>query len=349
MWFMNNFANPFVRLILRSPFHGLLRADLLLIKYQGRKSGKYFTLPVQYARCDRTIYILPGSPGQKTWWRNFRTGLPVQVVLHGKAYYIGPIYPALFAAGAVCLGELRGKGGWITRAATVLVLVLAGVLALPFGLPILPPVQMAKFCESIGLKAAVTTNRGGVLSLPQDYADMLGWEDQVKAVARAVDSLSPEKRSTVGLVARNYGEAGALEFYGPRHGLPPKVMLPDNFQLWPPDNTCTVVVTIGIPPGDLERFFRVVTVVEHFDNPWMVEEERNLPICIAKTPLSLSDTPALRGRPHGFRITVNELRISAGAGFVVVICGSIVTMPGLPKVPAAASTRSSLCVATVHL
>jgi formate--tetrahydrofolate ligase len=61
-----------------------------------------------------------------------------------------------------------------------------------------------------------------------------------------------------------------------------------------------------------------------------------LPICIAKTPMSLSDDPALRGRPSGFRIKVNELRISAGAGFVVVICGSIMTMPGLPKVPAAA-------------
>ena len=60
-----------------------------------------------------------------------------------------------------------------------------------------------------------------------------------------------------------------------------------------------------------------------------------LPICIAKTPLSLSDTPGLRGRPKGFRITINELRVSAGAGFVVVICGNIMTMPGLPKVPAA--------------
>jgi formate--tetrahydrofolate ligase len=61
----------------------------------------------------------------------------------------------------------------------------------------------------------------------------------------------------------------------------------------------------------------------------------NLPVCIAKTPLSLSDDPHLRGRPRDFRITVNELRISAGAGFVVVICGSILTMPGLPKEPAA--------------
>jgi formate--tetrahydrofolate ligase len=61
----------------------------------------------------------------------------------------------------------------------------------------------------------------------------------------------------------------------------------------------------------------------------------NLPVCIAKTPLSLSDDPSRRGRPRDFTITVNELRISAGAGFVVAICGHILTMPGLPKVPAA--------------
>lgn len=61
----------------------------------------------------------------------------------------------------------------------------------------------------------------------------------------------------------------------------------------------------------------------------------NLPVCIAKTPKSLSDDPKLKGRPSGFKITVNEVRISAGAGFAVVICGNIMTMPGLPKVPAA--------------
>ncbi|MCY2992605.1 MAG: formate--tetrahydrofolate ligase [Planctomycetota bacterium] len=59
-------------------------------------------------------------------------------------------------------------------------------------------------------------------------------------------------------------------------------------------------------------------------------------VCIAKTPKSLSDNPKLLGRPRDFSITVTEVRVSAGAGFVVVICGEIVTMPGLPKVPAAA-------------
>jgi formate--tetrahydrofolate ligase len=62
-------------------------------------------------------------------------------------------------------------------------------------------------------------------------------------------------------------------------------------------------------------------------------------ICVAKTPKSLSDDPQLLGRPEGFSITVTEVRVSAGAGFVVVICGEIVTMPGLPKVPAAARIK----------
>jgi formate--tetrahydrofolate ligase len=61
-----------------------------------------------------------------------------------------------------------------------------------------------------------------------------------------------------------------------------------------------------------------------------------LSICVAKTAMSLSDDPELRGRPRGFQLRVNELRLSAGAGFIVAICGNIVTMPGLPKVPAAA-------------
>ncbi|WP_164925143.1 formate--tetrahydrofolate ligase [Thermanaerovibrio acidaminovorans] len=60
-----------------------------------------------------------------------------------------------------------------------------------------------------------------------------------------------------------------------------------------------------------------------------------LPVCMAKTQMSLSDQPELKGRPRGFRLNVREVRLSAGAGFVVAICGSIMTMPGLPKSPAA--------------
>ena len=61
----------------------------------------------------------------------------------------------------------------------------------------------------------------------------------------------------------------------------------------------------------------------------------SLPVCVAKTQYSLSDDPSLLGRPRGFRLNVRDVSLSAGAGFVVVYTGNIMTMPGLPKKPAA--------------
>jgi formate--tetrahydrofolate ligase len=61
----------------------------------------------------------------------------------------------------------------------------------------------------------------------------------------------------------------------------------------------------------------------------------NLPVCMAKTQYSLSDDPKLLGRPEGFEITVREVQLAAGAGFVIVLTGNVMTMPGLPKKPAA--------------
>ena len=61
----------------------------------------------------------------------------------------------------------------------------------------------------------------------------------------------------------------------------------------------------------------------------------NLPVCMAKNQYSLSDDPTLLGRPSGFELNVREAYVSAGAGFVVVLTGAVMTMPGLPKAPAA--------------
>jgi hypothetical protein len=84
MWFNNKIANPVVRLILRSRFHRWMSASVLLITYRGRKSGKEFTLPVNYARDGHFIYIVPGMPERKSWWRNFREMTPVRLTLRGE-------------------------------------------------------------------------------------------------------------------------------------------------------------------------------------------------------------------------------------------------------------------------
>jgi 4-amino-4-deoxy-L-arabinose transferase-like glycosyltransferase len=209
----------------------------------------------------------------------------ILLLLHGKPYYAGPIYPTLIAAGAVAFGRFPGRLG---RAAVIGVTVLVvawGALVLPFGLPVVPPAPMARYAAALGIRAATTTNRGTALPLPQDYADMLGWEDQVCAVAQAYESLPADQRAQAVLLALNYGQAGALEFFGPRHGLPRRVLLPHSALLWrpPPGGSFDVAVSVGIPPEELGRYLRTVRLVGRFDHPWMVDEERHVPICVADT------------------------------------------------------------------
>lgn len=85
MWFMNKIINPLVRLILRSPFHGLMSGTLLVITCCGRKTGREYNLPVQYAQTGNTIYIVPGMPEKKTWWRNLKEAATVRLTVRGQA------------------------------------------------------------------------------------------------------------------------------------------------------------------------------------------------------------------------------------------------------------------------
>ena len=84
MW-LTKIANPIMRFILCSPFHKMLSDSLLLITYRGKKSGKTYTLPVNYAQVDNIIYIVPGMHEKKIWWRNLRGGAPVTLTLGGRS------------------------------------------------------------------------------------------------------------------------------------------------------------------------------------------------------------------------------------------------------------------------
>ncbi len=218
-------------------------------------------------------------------------------LLHGKPYYAGPVYPTLFAAGASAFEGLASKVGY--RAAALAAIALYGGLSLPMGLPFLPPAPMARYARAIGVTAATTTNTGDVLQLPQDYADMLGWEQQVAAVARVYASLSPAEREQAVLVGSSYGHAGGLDFYGPRYGLPPAVAPTGSYWFFGPgDKPGAVVVSLGISPGDMSEYFRSVTLAAVVNQPWVVPEERNVPVVIARGPYrTLQDIwPALKGR-----------------------------------------------------
>jgi nitroimidazol reductase NimA-like FMN-containing flavoprotein (pyridoxamine 5'-phosphate oxidase superfamily) len=84
MWFRNRLVNPLVRLLLRSPLHRLLSRSLVILSYQGRKTGRWHSLPCMYARHGQHLYIIPGHPDRKLWWRNLRQPTPVRLRLQGR-------------------------------------------------------------------------------------------------------------------------------------------------------------------------------------------------------------------------------------------------------------------------
>jgi deazaflavin-dependent oxidoreductase (nitroreductase family) len=84
MWLLNHIANPLILFLLRSRLHGLVSGSLLVITVHGRRSGKRYTLPVNYAQDGDRIIILPGAPEKKTWWRNLDPGAEVELILHGE-------------------------------------------------------------------------------------------------------------------------------------------------------------------------------------------------------------------------------------------------------------------------
>jgi hypothetical protein len=70
MWFRNRLVNPVVRLLLRSPLHPVLSRSLVILSYQGRKTGRWRSLPCMYARDGQDLYVVPGQPDRKVWWRS---------------------------------------------------------------------------------------------------------------------------------------------------------------------------------------------------------------------------------------------------------------------------------------
>jgi 4-amino-4-deoxy-L-arabinose transferase-like glycosyltransferase len=210
----------------------------------------------------------------------------ILMALHGKAYYAGPVYPTLIGAGAVMLERVRGaRLGPVLRWGGAAALLLTMSALLPIGVPILPPAAMARYARAIGASSALRTNTGEMERLPQDYADMLGWEEQVRAVALVYRSLPALDRARTVLVGANYGEAGALDLFGPRYGLPAVVSPTGSYWFFGPGTKPgEVIVTIGADREDLVPLFDSVEAAGRVTSPWSVAEERDLTIYVARGP-----------------------------------------------------------------
>jgi 4-amino-4-deoxy-L-arabinose transferase-like glycosyltransferase len=221
------------------------------------------------------------------------------MAMHGKSYYAGPIYPTLTAAGAVVLERMhRPILAPTLRATTFALVIIMGIVALPLGVPLLTPAATARYAARLGVTSAVRTNRGVVDRLPQDYADMLGWQAQAQTLGGVYQSLSADEQREAVIIAGNYGEAGAAEFYANRYRLPPVVSPAGSFWFFGPgDRAGRTAIVIGEPPPELLRLYGDVRNAAHIVSPWSVAEERELDVLVARQPKTTLQAlwPALAG------------------------------------------------------
>ena len=219
------------------------------------------------------------------------------LALHGKFYYAQPVFPTLWAAGAVLVERPGGRTSTWLRPITVVALVADGALLAPFALPVLPPPEMVRYTASLGVTAR--TDRGEVVPLPSDFGDMLGWPAQVAAVAAVYDRLPVAEQTQTVLFAQNYGEAAAIDFYGGRYGLPHALTNQGTYYLYGPgDRPGTTAIAIGIPRSFLTAHYASVTLAAHVDTPDAVPEEAHLEIYVCRDARQTMQSlwPQLAGR-----------------------------------------------------
>ena len=213
----------------------------------------------------------------------FVTTFVVLAVQHSKPYYLGAAFPMLLAAGAIAMEiptEARSRH-WI-RPAVLVVMVAGGALTAPLAIPVLPVETLIAYQRALGIRpTASENNRLGLLD--QHFADRFGWEELAAEVARIYSALPADERARARIVTRNYGEAGAIDYYGRRYGLPAAVSQHNNYYLWGPGSELpSVFIMVGWPTRDLASVFAQVEVAGRVESPYAMPFETRWPIHVCR-------------------------------------------------------------------
>ncbi|HEX7332131.1 MAG TPA: glycosyltransferase family 39 protein [Pyrinomonadaceae bacterium] len=207
------------------------------------------------------------------------------MITHGKDYYSASAYVMLFPAGALAVERLlaaRPKLQTILRPACFVWLMLGVLPLLPLVLPVLPIETFLHYQSQLPFEVPKTERSFVGETLPQYYADEFPWPGLVDAVARVYHSLPPEEQQRVAIFGNNYGQAAAVDFFGPQYGLPKAISGHQNYFLWGPRHyTGDIMIVLGDEESDAREHFDSVTVAATLNNPYAYRYE-NLPILLCR-------------------------------------------------------------------
>jgi hypothetical protein len=209
--------------------------------------------------------------------------LVVMTLSHAKPYYMAPAQSVVFAAGAVALEAWSaGRARWVLRPALAALLVLGGALLAPFAKPLLSEDAFVRYAAALDLHGP-QEERHELGRLPQFFADMHGWPELAEQVAAVYRTLSPADQAKACVFGSNYGEAGAIDHFGPALGLPPAISNHNSYWLWGPGR-CTgeVLLVIGGERERLAERFADVELGATFNCRDCMPYENGKPIWIAR-------------------------------------------------------------------
>ncbi len=157
---------------------------------------------------------------------------------HGKNYYALGAYPILFAFGAYWLEQLTALRFKVLRYVLVLIPLIMAYKFVPIALPLFEPAKLAAFYEKNKVEklGALKWEDGKSHPLPQDFADMLGWKEMTQKVEKAYQTLDSSEKKNAIIFCDNYGQAGAVNFYGKKINLPEAFSDNASFFYWLPDH-----------------------------------------------------------------------------------------------------------------
>jgi hypothetical protein len=191
------------------------------------------------------------------------------MLMKAKNYYLAPVYPMVFAAGAVALTQwtARTRLRWLPAAAGVLA-TLAFFLMLPLLIPVLDVPHFQQYAKVTGIKFPEFEHHRPA-ALPQLYADMFGWPEMVEKVAAFYNCLTPEQKRRTAIYGDNYGVAAAIDFFGPRYGLPKAIGGHQSYFFWGAHGYHNIdVINVGSHDDyTLQRECDSVRIVGYADHP----------------------------------------------------------------------------------
>lgn len=223
--------------------------------------------------------------------------------LDAKNYYPAPVYPYLIAAGAVPIERWTVQSrGW--RIAVLAIVVAFAIPSTPFVLPVLPMRAFIAYQETLGKLFHISfhVDKGATNAIPiQYYADMTGWDLLAQDVARVYDSLPPGERAHTAIYAHNFGEAAAIDFFGPKYGLPHAISGNNNYWIWGPRGY-TGSTVVAVNASELPKYYGFVRHAAKFHNPLGMPYENDFAIDILRDPKApLSQIwPSLRNYSYAF-------------------------------------------------